>query len=61
MTPASTFTDLVATSSDAANAAHRQPELSERAQRQAEVLARAVKWHSEYRVLMNGHKTVIFR
>ena len=39
MTPASTFTDLVATSSDAANAAHRQPELSERAQRQAEVLA----------------------
>ena len=39
MTPASTFTDLVATSSDAANAAHRQPELSERARRQAEVLA----------------------
>jgi len=25
------------------------------------VLARAVKWHSEHRVLMNGHKTVIFR
>jgi len=25
------------------------------------VLARAVKWHSEYRVLMNGHKTVVFR
>ncbi|WP_218241341.1 FAD-linked oxidase C-terminal domain-containing protein [Comamonas fluminis] len=39
MTPASTFTDLVATSSEAANAAHRQPELSERARRQAEVLA----------------------
>ncbi|QXZ09193.1 FAD-binding protein [Comamonas sp. Y33R10-2] len=39
MTPASTFTDLFATSSDAANAAHRQPELSERAKRQAEVLA----------------------
>lgn len=25
------------------------------------VLARAVKWHSEHRVLLNGHKTVIFR
>ena len=25
------------------------------------VLARAVKWHSEHRVLINGHKTVIFR
>lgn len=25
------------------------------------VLARAVKWHSEHRVLQNGHKTVIFK
>jgi len=25
------------------------------------VLARAVKWHSEHRVLLSGHKTVIFR
>ncbi len=25
------------------------------------VLARAVKWHSEHRVVLNGHKTVIFR
>jgi formyltetrahydrofolate deformylase len=25
------------------------------------VLARAVRWHVEHRVLMNGHKTVIFR
>ena len=25
------------------------------------VLARAVKWHSERRVLLNGHKTVIFK
>ena len=24
------------------------------------MLARAVKWHSEHRVLINGHKTVIF-
>ena len=24
------------------------------------VLARAVKWHAEHRVLMNGHKTVVF-
>lgn len=28
---------------------------------EAQVLARAVKWHSEHRVLSNGHKTVIFR
>jgi formyltetrahydrofolate deformylase len=25
------------------------------------VLARAVRWHVERRVLMNGHKTVVFR
>jgi formyltetrahydrofolate deformylase len=25
------------------------------------VLARAVKWHSEHRVLQNGHRTVIFK
>jgi len=25
------------------------------------VLARAVKWHCEHRVLLNGHKTVVFR
>ena len=25
------------------------------------VLARAVKWHSEHRVLLNGNKTVVFR
>ena len=28
---------------------------------ESQVLARAVKWHSEHRVLVNGHKTVIFR
>ena len=28
---------------------------------ESQVLARAVKWHTEHRVLMNGHKTVIFR
>ena len=28
---------------------------------ESQVLARAVKWHSEHRVLLNGHKTVIFR
>ena len=27
----------------------------------SQVLARAVKWHSEHRVLLNGHKTVIFK
>ena len=25
------------------------------------VLARAVRWHTEHRVLLNGHKTVVFR
>jgi formyltetrahydrofolate deformylase len=25
------------------------------------VLARAVRWHAEHRVLMNGHKTVVFQ
>ena len=28
---------------------------------ESQVLARAVKWHSEHRVLMNGHKTVVFK
>ena len=28
---------------------------------ESRVLARAVKWHSEHRVLINGHKTVIFK
>ncbi len=28
---------------------------------ESQVLARAVKWHSEYRVLMNGQKTVVFK
>ncbi|MEY4910790.1 MAG: hypothetical protein RL761_453 [Pseudomonadota bacterium] len=28
---------------------------------ESQVLARAVKWHSEHRVLISGHKTVIFK
>ncbi|MFV0679915.1 formyltetrahydrofolate deformylase [Ottowia sp.] len=28
---------------------------------ESQVLARAVKWHSEHRVLINGHRTVVFR
>ena len=28
---------------------------------EAQVLARAVRWHAEHRVLLNGHRTVIFR
>ena len=28
---------------------------------ESQVLVRAVKWHSEHRVLINGHKTVIFK
>jgi formyltetrahydrofolate deformylase len=28
---------------------------------ESQVLARAVKWHGEHRVLVNGHRTVVFR
>ncbi|HET7349663.1 MAG TPA: formyltetrahydrofolate deformylase [Marmoricola sp.] len=28
---------------------------------EAQVLSRAVRWHSENRVLLNGHRTVVFR
>ncbi len=28
---------------------------------ESQVLARAVKWHSEHRILINGHKTIIFK
>jgi formyltetrahydrofolate deformylase len=28
---------------------------------ESQVLARAVKWHSEHRVLLSGHRTVVFR
>jgi formyltetrahydrofolate deformylase len=28
---------------------------------EARVLARALKWHSEHRVLVNGDRTVVFR
>ncbi len=28
---------------------------------ESQVLARAVKWHCEHRVLLNGHKTVVFK
>ena len=28
---------------------------------ESQVLERAVKWHSEHRVLLNGHRTVIFK
>ena len=28
---------------------------------ESQVLARAVKWHTEHRVLLNGHKTVVFK
>jgi len=28
---------------------------------EAQVLARAVKWHAQTRILLNGHKTVVFR
>jgi formyltetrahydrofolate deformylase len=28
---------------------------------EAQVLARAVRWHSQSRVMLNGHRTVVFR
>ena len=28
---------------------------------ESQVLARAVKWHSEHRVIVNGHRTVVFK
>ena len=28
---------------------------------EAQVLARAINWHSEHRVLLNGPHTVVFR
>ena len=28
---------------------------------ESQVLARAVQWHSEHRVLLNGHRTVVFK
>jgi formyltetrahydrofolate deformylase len=28
---------------------------------ESQVLARAVKWHAEHRVLLNGHRTVVFK
>ncbi len=28
---------------------------------ECQVLARAVKWHAEHRILLNGHRTVVFR
>jgi formyltetrahydrofolate deformylase len=27
---------------------------------EASVLSRAVRWHAEHRVMLNGHKTVVF-
>ena len=28
---------------------------------EAQVLSRAVRWHAESRVFLNGHRTVVFR
>ena len=28
---------------------------------ESQVLSRAVRWHAESRVLVNGHRTVVFR
>jgi formyltetrahydrofolate deformylase len=49
---------------DVAHAAHTDTveDLTARGRdTESQVLARAVKWHSEHRVLLNGNKTVVFR
>ena len=49
---------------DVARADHTDPveDLTARGRdTESQVLARAVKWHSERRVILNGHKTVVFR
>ena len=58
-----------ATPTDPAATTVSAPTPSARAARQAEVVqallqslpADALLWHSEHRVLLNGHKTVVFR
>lgn len=48
---------------DVTRASHADtiPELVARGKdTETQVLARAVRWHSEHRVLLNGHKTVVF-
>ena len=37
------------------------PARRRRPRRRGQVLSRAVRWHSESRVLLNGHRTVVFR
>ncbi len=37
------------------------PARHRRSRRRGQVLSRAVRWHSETRVLLNGHRTVVFR
>ncbi|GAB3252450.1 formyltetrahydrofolate deformylase [Alteromonas gracilis] len=45
-----------------ADHAHTQQELVAAGRDvEAQVLARAVRWHAESRVLLNGHRTVVFR
>lgn len=45
-----------------ADHAHTQQELAAAGRDvEAQVLARAVRWHAESRVLLNGHRTVVFR
>ena len=42
--------------------AHNQQQLTTAGRDvEAQVLSRAVRWHSESRVLLNGHRTVVFR
>lgn len=42
--------------------AHNQQQLVAAGQDvEAQVLSRAVRWHSESRILLNGHRTVVFR
>ena len=42
--------------------AHNQEQLTAAGRDvEAQVLSRAVRWHSESRVLLDGHRTVVFR
>ena len=55
------FHHIPVTAATKADAEARQYEIIQSEGAELVVLARAVKWHSEHRVLLNGHKTVIFK
>ena len=56
-----TLEDTVPYECDGLTAYRERPLVVALPETESQVLARAVKWHSEHRVLLNGHKTVIFK